>query len=212
MAVFATILALGGPPPAPTEYSATVEPLAPGIQAVMRGVSWKPGCPVPLDKLRSVRLVHRTYGGASAWGTLIVHQDVADDVVEAFRQAWKGGFRIESVVPVFVYGGSDLRSVEANNTSAFNCRPVTGRSKGWSKHAWGRAIDINPRVNPYWVKRTDKVIPESGRRYINRFQRTPGLIRQGDSLHSAFRQLGWTWGGDWRKVKDWQHFEKKPGR
>ena len=49
---------------------------------------------------------------------------------------------------VDAYGASDDRSMEADNTSAFNCRFVAGTSR-WSEHAYGKAIDINPVENPY---------------------------------------------------------------
>ncbi len=46
------------------------------------------------------------------------------------------------------YGGDDHRSMHHDNTSAFNCRFVNGTTR-WSMHAYGKAIDINPRENPY---------------------------------------------------------------
>ena len=46
------------------------------------------------------------------------------------------------------YGADDHRSMNADNTSAFNCRFVAGTSR-WSQHAYGRAIDLNPIENPY---------------------------------------------------------------
>lgn len=41
-----------------------------------------------------------------------------------------------------------FESVEDDNTSAFNCRLAEG-SKKYSKHSYGKAIDINPLENPY---------------------------------------------------------------
>ena len=35
------------------------------------------------------------------------------------------------------------------NTSAFNCRRVTGNPTKLSQHSYGNAIDINTRQNPY---------------------------------------------------------------
>ena len=45
------------------------------------------------------------------------------------------------------YEGRELASLNDNNTSAFDCRGVTGGSS-WSEHSYGTAIDINPRQNP----------------------------------------------------------------
>jgi hypothetical protein len=51
------------------------------------------------------------------------------------------------MVPIEAFGASDAKSMSVDNTSAFNCRDVRGSSV-WSQHAYGRAIDIDPRENP----------------------------------------------------------------
>ena len=56
-------------------------------------------------------------------------------------------FPIRSLRTVDEFGGSDDDSMAADNTSAFNCRDAVGGS-GWSQHAYGKAIDVNPRENP----------------------------------------------------------------
>jgi hypothetical protein len=58
------------------------------------------------------------------------------------------------------YDADDDRSMEANNTSAFNCRPITGGT-AWSNHSYGRAIDVNPVQNPY-ISRGGTVLPPNG--------------------------------------------------
>jgi poly-gamma-glutamate synthesis protein (capsule biosynthesis protein) len=108
------------------------------------------------------------------------------------------------------YGGNDTASMAANNTSAFNCRPVEGTTR-LSAHASGLAIDINPVQNP-WVK-GNEVDPVAGRPFDtvpkrqaaqNRGQ--PGIILGGGAAVATFKRNGWTWGGDWRSEKDYQHF------
>jgi hypothetical protein len=37
--------------------------------------------------------------------------------------------------------------MEDNNTSAFNCRDIPGTNEP-TQHAYGRAIDLNPLLNP----------------------------------------------------------------
>jgi hypothetical protein len=93
-----------------------------------------------------------------------------------------------------------------NNTSGFNCRPVAGKPTVLSKHSYGRAIDINPLFNPMLVDGT--VAPPSGVEYRNRNRKVPGLLRQGDRAVREFTRRGWTWGGTWASMKDYQHFEK----
>ena len=97
-----------------------------------------------------------------ATGLLIVHKDVADEVDKIFQDLFDHQFRIEKLTPVEEFNGNDDASMAANNTSAFNCRDVTGQSGKFSNHSWGRAIDINPLTNPY-IK-GDKVLPPAGPR------------------------------------------------
>jgi hypothetical protein len=94
----------------------------------------------------------------------------------------------------------------ANNTSAFNCRDITGTVGRFSNHSWGRAVDINPLTNPY-VK-GDSVLPPTGRAYLDRTQSHPGSILRGSLIVKEFESRGWTWGGTWTDRKDYQHFEK----
>jgi hypothetical protein len=105
--------------------------------------------------------------------------------------------------PVDVYDGDDNRSMAANNTSAFNCRAVTGGSS-WSEHSYGTAIDINPLRNPY--VRGGTVLPPEGSAYADRGLDEPGMIHAGDEVVETFGAHGWIWGGTWDSTKDYQHF------
>ena len=99
--------------------------------------------------------------------------------------------------------------MEANNTSAFNFRTVEG-STTLSNHAYGLAIDINPKYNPY-VKvsnGTTVVYPDNAAEYADRSVDCDYYINRDDICYQAFVSRGFTWGGDWTTVKDYQHFEK----
>ena len=171
----------------------------------MTGVSWRPSCPVPLRDLRLLRLTYRRFDGTVATGRLIVHRDVARDVVGAFRNLYAAHFPVRRMVPIDAYGASDFRSIEADNTSAFNCRFVDGTTR-WSEHAYGRAIDVNPIENPY-VSGGRTSHPAS-RPYVERSRRRPGMAYEGGALVRAFDAIGWGWGGRWTSVKDYQHFSE----
>ncbi len=187
-----------------------VRPLSVDEATAMRGTVWRPGCPVGLDELREVHVAHATSPTSVATGVLVVHAAVADDVVAAFRELLDAGFVIERVAPATVAGGDDLRLMEANITSAFNCRAVTGGT-AFSPHSWGVAIDINPRWNPWVVG--SKVLPPSGRPWASsREPGTPGLLLEGSPAVVAFEGRGWTWGGRWRRPVDWQHVEKRSAK
>jgi len=165
--------------------------------------SWRPGCPVHFSQLRAVDLRHYGRDGTVHTGRLIVAADRAEEVVAIFRDLYAARFQIQRMEPVDVYGGDDNRSIRANNTSAFNCRPVTGGS-GWSEHAYGTAIDVNPFVNPYIKGST--VLPPEAVAYTDRSRHESGMIHAGDAVVEAFDARGWSWGGAWTSLKDYQHF------
>jgi hypothetical protein len=165
--------------------------------------SWRDGCPVSLSDLRYLELDHWGFDGRERRGELVVHHDHAEDIVAVFRALFDSRFPIERMRLVDEYGGDDLASMNANNTSAFNCRAAQG-SASWSEHAFGRAIDINPIQNPYL--RGSVLLPPAGAAFVDRSLNAPGMIHAGDVVVEAFDGIGWPWGGDWITLKDWQHF------
>jgi hypothetical protein len=165
--------------------------------------SWRAGCPVPPEQLRLLRMSHLGFDGADRTGELVVHGDQVDRVLRVFARMHADRFPVERMQKVDVYGGSDDASMEANNTSAFNCRTVAG-STAWSEHAYGRAIDINPVQNPY--VRGTSVEPPAGRAYLDRGDVRPGMIVDGDVVVRSFTEQRWGWGGHFRNSKDYQHF------
>ncbi len=175
------------------------------LKARMRAVSWHAGCPAPLDDLQALTLTYWDFNGVSRQGMLLVNRAVAPDVLSAFSKLYAHGFLIERMQPVEDFDGSDDRSMQANNTSAFNCRDVTGKPGRFSNHSWGRAIDINPLTNPMLLH--GKYLPPEGARYADRTKAVPGAILGNSFIVDTFRSIGWTWGGDW-KDPDYQHFEK----
>jgi D-alanyl-D-alanine carboxypeptidase len=186
-------------------FVAHVRKLSPKTRRTMTGVSWKPGCPVGLDALRVVRMRFWGFDGHAHMGRLIVNADVAKGTVKAFRVLYRHRFPIRRMVPVDAYGGSDDASMAADNTSAFNCRPVTGTTDRWSNHSFGRAIDIDTIENPYVKGST--VLPPAGRDYLDRTDVRPGMIVAGGLVTAAFDAQGFDWGGDYTSLKDYQHFE-----
>ena len=189
-------------------FRATISPIGPPLAARMTGVSWRPGCPVPLRDLRIIHARHWGFDRKPHTGVLVVHDDVAQPMVTVLRRLYDAGFRIRRMRLVDAYGASDFRSIEADNTSAFNCRTVEGTSR-WSEHAYGRAIDVNPIENPY-VSGGQTSHPASVP-YLDRSRRRPGMAYEGGALVTAFRSIGWGWGGDWGGIKDYQHFSASGG-
>lgn len=174
------------------------------LAATMTGVSWRPGCPVSLRELRLVTASHWGFDGRVRVGRVVVHRDVADEVLEVLRRLYAARLPIRRMVPVDAYGASDFRSIEADNTSAFNCRYVDGTTR-WSEHAYGRAIDINPIENPY-VTSSGTTSHAASRAFLDRSPYRAGMAVEGGILVRAFAAVGWSWGGRWSGAKDYQHF------
>jgi hypothetical protein len=191
------------PVPASPAFRGAFRPLPSEVRALMEGVSWFPACPLSLDDLALLELSHWGFDGAVHEGRLVVASQVARPVLAAFRALYEARFPIERMEPVDAYGGDDERSMAANNSSGFNCRRVMGESR-WSMHAYGTAIDLNPVQNPYL--KAGRVYPPAASAYLDRTQDRPGMVRRGGPAHRAFRDIGWKWGGLWRRVKDYQHF------
>jgi len=210
-AVFCLVLLTGAEPvpaeePKP-EFQVIKIPIPEKVVKKMKQFSWRKGCPVPIEKLSYLKLSHWGYDNKVHQGELVVHEEVADDLVVIFETLFNNNFAIEKMRLIDEYKGSDDASMEDNNTSGFNCRWVTGRKGVFSNHSYGRAVDINPIANPYVKKK--KVLPPAGKAYKDRTKKQKGMILDGDVVHQAFSSRGWTWGGNWRSFKDYQHFEKK---
>ena len=201
--VVAALLA-GSAAGSPAGFRGTISQLDTAQRERMTDVSWRPGCPVSLDALRLLTLTYHGFDGAPHTGRLVVHRDVAATLVGVFRRLYAARFPIRRMRQVDAYGGNDFRSIEADNTSAFNCRFVDGTTR-YSEHAYGRAIDVNPIENPY-VTRSGTTSHPASRPYLRRTPFRPGMAAEGRALVRAFDGIGWGWGGRWSGVKDYQHF------
>jgi hypothetical protein len=196
VAALAALAALTAPPPA---FHATVSP----VTWLELRHTYKAGCPVPPEQLRTIRLTYWGFDARAHEGALIVRDRVANDVVKVFRRLYAAQFPIRRMRLMSAYRGSDDASMAADNTSAFNCRFVKGTTR-WSMHAYGEAIDVNTVENPY--VQGSRVSPPSGRRYLDRSNPRPGMAVEGGVLVRAFDAVGWRWGGRWTSSKDYQHF------
>ena|SRR5438477_548393 len=165
--------------------------------------SYHAGCPVAPAELRLIRVSYRGFDSRAHVGALVVHRSVARDVVGVFRRLYVADFPIRRLTPVSAFRGSDDASMAADNTSGFNCRRAVGGS-GWSEHAYGRAIDVNPVENPYVLD--GRALPPAGRGYLVRSRVRRGMAVPGGVLVRAFASVGWRWGGRWSASPDYQHF------
>src|SRR4051794_23050726 len=172
----------------------------------VNGSSWHPGCPVPLSGLRVLRIGYWGFARRAHVGRMIVGAPAVEPVRQAFAGLFAARFPIRRMRLVDDYGASDYASIDADNTSAFNCRNATGSSR-FSEHAYGRAIDINPIENPY-VYTDGTTTHAASRPYLNRARHRRGMAYPGGVLVRAFAGAGWGWGGNWRppSATDYQPF------
>lgn len=177
------------------------------FQQQMKTSTWHAGCPEPIENLRYLSLTYWGFDKKSHQGVLIVHKAVADDLVQIFKILYQQKFPLEKMDPMELFNANDNAALAANNTSAFNCREVTDQPGIFSQHSYGRAIDINSKINPYTKGRL--VLPASGMQFIDRNKPYPGKITKDSLIYKLFSQSGWDWGGNWYDVQDLQHFEKR---
>ncbi|MQY05124.1 hypothetical protein ACRB68_31910 [Actinomadura sp. RB68] len=188
-------------PTAPPRFQAQVKP----VTAQLLKHSWRKGCPVPLADLRVIEMPYWGMDGkAHTGGRLVVNAEATGPLTKVFGKLYALRYPIRRMEPVDAYKGSDYDSIEADNTSAFNCRAVTGGT-GWSRHSYGLAVDVNPCENPY-VDSDGHIDHKDCVKFGDRKRRDPGVIHAGDKVVKAFAGIGWGWGGDWNGIKDYQHF------
>lgn len=191
-------------PPAPVRWHVTVRKLPVGVRDDMIATgTWHEGCPVPLGDLRLVTLSYWGFDGMGHVGRLVVNRDAAQPIATALHALWVARFPVRRMIPVQAFGANDDRSMAKDDTAVFNCRDVRGAAV-WSQHAYGRAIDIDPRENP--EVKGSLVLPRNAHAYVDRFRRRKGMILPGGVVVRAFAAVGWGWGGSWQSLKDWQHF------
>jgi hypothetical protein len=206
-------VSLGGRPPTEAGH---LKPVAAGtlqdpiidsnmtlVEALRKGGPWQ-----IKKKQEIIDLLYYSFDGKIHKGQLVIDKRLSGDIREVFKVALRSKFPITSVIPISDYRffkdgkwNDDNQSMLANNTSGYNYRTVTG-GKSLSKHAYGYALDINPIQNPY-IKGSI-ILP-----YFAVYDPAkPGTLTADSAVVKTFLRLGWTWGGNWKSLKDYQHFEK----
>lgn len=167
---------------------------------------------ISYDDLRYLNVLYYDFNGEVQTGELICNKDIAQDLIEIFYELYLNQYQIEKIRLIDEYAGDDTASMLDNNTSCFNYRVVDGTTS-LSKHALGCAIDINPFYNPYVVFNKDGtgetyISPAGSEAYADRTKDFPYKIDENDLCYKLFAAHGFTWGGNWNSMKDYQHFQK----
>ncbi|HJU80855.1 MAG TPA: M15 family metallopeptidase [Acidimicrobiia bacterium] len=191
------------PPPAGAEFEFTLGPVP---AEVATRSSWQESCPVTLEELSYATVSFIGFDGASHTGELLVNADHAEGIVQVMRLLYETRFPIEEMRVITAAEIEAPPTGDWNSTTSFVCRPAVGRDSGWSMHAFGLAVDINPFHNPYL--RGEVVVPELASAYTDRAALRPGMIVSESPVVTGFAEIGWEWGGNWQSAKDWMHFSE----
>ena len=187
--------------PQTQEWQATVTAVP---DYVLKRSTWYHGCPVEPDELAYIRMTYWGFDQKTHMGEMLVNKAVAQDIVTVFHTLYDARYPIEEMRVWSVAEMNAPPTGDFNITDSYTCRPVATKSSGWSMHAYGLAIDLNPFQNPY--KNGSLVVPELSGSYLDRSQHLPGMVHHGDLVWTAFHDIGWGWGGDWSSLKDYTHF------
>lgn len=179
------------------------------VPAGKLGTTLRAGCPVSAEELRLIRVDHWGFDGKVHRGEMIARRDAVGPLLHVLGRAFDARFPIRRMRVMAEYHGDDGAAMAADNTSAFNCRPVTGDAGKRSRHSWGVAVDLNPVENPY-VDASGVTHPDAGRAHLRRDPVRPGMITEDGVVATAFREVGWHWGGHWSNP-DYQHFSADGG-
>lgn len=178
------------------------------IFARIDGKSYKKNCPLPLDELRYLHVLHKDLSGKTLEGELICNVKIAESLTDIFKKLYAENYPIEKIRLIDEYDADDELSMRDNNSSCFNFRYVSFTNR-ISLHGYGLAVDINPLYNPY-IKTVDgkKVIaPDNSAEFEDRKKNFPYKIDANDLCCRLFKEHGFIWGGDcWDDEKDYQHF------
>ena len=186
-------------------YVFVSEPVPQTVRERMQNVSLPDDVEIGFGDLRHLLLPYIDFDGWIRVGEMVCNRLISNDLLEIFKELFEKGYQFCSIRLIDDFDGSDEASMQANNTSCFNYRMMSG-SNVLSLHVKGLAVDVNPLQNPS-VKR-GKTYPSTALPYADRNADFAHKIDVNDACYRAFRSHGFSWGGLWRSAKDYQHFEK----
>ena len=173
---------------------------------VLARSTWAAGCPVGADDLAYVRLTFWGFDDQRHTGELLLNRVVADDVVGVFRALYEERFPFEElrVTPrVRARRATDRRRQQHRVLRL----PADHRVDHDVQPARLRPGD-RPQPVPEPLREGDLVLPELASTYLDRDDVRPGMITPDGVVVRAFESIGWTWGGTWSSLKDYQHFSQ----
>lgn len=159
---------------------------------------------IGFEELNYLHILYYDFENEVQEGEIICNKAIRDDLLEVFQELYEAKYQLCSVRLVDDFDANDEMSMEANNTSCFNYREI--RDTGvLSRHGLGLAIDINPLNNPCVIG--DSYEPLTAGEFVDRSKDFDHKIDEDDLAYKLFTEHGFFWGGSWKSVKDYQHFE-----
>ncbi|MBF6627393.1 MAG: M15 family metallopeptidase [Proteiniphilum sp.] len=153
-----------------------------------------------IDQLELFDVVYHSTDGQIHKGQILSNKKIAEEIRELFLFMLNEAFVVEKAVPIVRYNWNDSLSMADNNSYSFCFRNI-----GYSKHASGMAIDINPLFNPLrWKKEYKPNQPEGAVSDTT----VNGTLHPSHPVVEAFRKKGFRWGHTFSKYYDDHHFEK----
>jgi D-alanyl-D-alanine carboxypeptidase len=177
-------------------------------QAIVAAGEWHRGCPVWMSQLRVLSFRYYGFDRTTHIGQIVVNMKVAYPLARVFGKLYRLRFPIRDAAFSSTYGPNAHQSGDV--TASFECRKAaaspcssSSTTHNWSMHAYGEAVDLDPRENPYvgcGMTRDKTALSYLKRSWHRRGMVTPAVRR-------AFASIGWGWGGSWvGSTKDFMHF------
>lgn len=206
-------------PTQPPSNRGTAAAIPEDVREFMSGKSMTPNNNIGFDDLAYLTVPYWDFNDERQEGHMVVAAELADEVLDIFSELYDVKYPIERMELVDYFfdkqtetlNSPDRASMGNNNTSAFYYRVVSGTNT-LSKHALGRAIDINTKVNPF--VNGSHVSPANAYKYADRSQsgwtdvEKRAYIGKDTEIYRIFRKYGWVWGGEIWSYQDYQHFQK----
>ena len=176
--------------------------------ALQRSGEWHPGCPVAPYQLRILTTRYYGFDRRTHLGQIVVNETVAAPLAKVFRKLYAMRFPIREMSFAAMYGPHPDK--DGDVTASFECRNAVpsrcnGNAKGtnWSMHAYGEAVDLDPRENPYVGCGMTR--DKTARSYMKRSNVRPGMVTPA-IFRRTFATISWGWGGLWSgSTKDYMH-------
>lgn len=182
-------------------FHGTIQPVPRPLRAeLVAAHMWHVGCPVTFSQLRLLNVTYWGFDRRAHQGTIVVNASAAAPLRSVFRRLYALRFPIRRMDPVDL-NGDVTASFECRDAAPSPC-PGSSPTGHWSEHAYGEAVDLDPRENPYTG--CGRTRDPTSAPYLDRSHVRPGMVTS--AVVAAFRSIGWGWGGSWSGTKDYMHF------